>query len=238
MVLIALVGHLALAAIIFTRSPETSSGGGGKVLGTLSIALGGAPVDAQEPVDERPAEIEPAPQVEPLKTPVKAATPIEPKPRKTQVKPKTEPNKPVTSKALPKKSELPPPNPIPSAAPASAASNATPTLGEGAAAKKPGLGGGVESASDYDAYLAMLRARIEANRTYPASARRSGNEGVASVRLIIGPDGRLTQVSLVKSSGHFALDRAAKRMAQKAQPFPPPPRSTFDVTVPVVFALQ
>lgn len=247
--MIALFGHLAAAVYIFNTPPEMSSGGGGKVLGTLSIALGGSSSKAPETMDEKPADVEQAPVPERTEHPPKARTPVKPQPRETQTKPKVQPRPkkvpapPPATQAHPVQSpaqQQPPQSTTPAnAAPASIASNATPTLGEGAAAAKPGIGGAVDtSATDYDAYLAMLRARIEANRTYPSSARRSGHEGVASIRLVIGSNGKLIQVSVVKSSGHFTLDRAAKRMVQKAQPFPAPPQSTFDVTVPVVFALR
>lgn len=240
----ALLSHLALAAYIFGTPPENPSGGGGQVLGTLSIALGGAAVEASPSAQEMPAEPEPLEPAEPTIEPPDAVAEAIPQPQPTPVpavrrspKPATAvapTRKPATQKAVSQTTrtdEKP--------AQASVRSNATPTLGQGAAAASPGSGGSVDtSAQIYDAYLALLRARIEANRSYPASARRAGSEGVASVRLIIIADGSLRQANIVRSSGHFALDRAAKRMVQKAAPFPAPPGTIFDVTVPVAFALH
>lgn len=252
MVLVALGGHLLVAAFVFSTPTETSSGGGGRIIGTLSIALGGAAAEQTKPVEEAALEdpvVEDATPVppDPTKKQARAPAPSKPKPSKPQTRQKN-PFKPPLAAETPQ-----PPKPVVQApqqsarsadtpwdaGPATVASNATPTIGEGAAAKAPGIGGSVNSqAQSYDAYLAMVRSRIESERTYPASARRSGHEGIASVRLVIAANGSLTSAQITQSSGHFALDQAAKRMVQKAAPFPVPPGSTFQVTVPITFALR
>jgi protein TonB len=44
---------------------------------------------------------------------------------------------------------------------------------------------------------------------YPPSARRQGIEGTVRVRVLVGPDGRVIQALVVKTSGEDALDAAA-----------------------------
>ncbi|MEP0070737.1 energy transducer TonB [Pyruvatibacter sp.] len=247
--IVALVSHLAAAAYIFAIQPTASSGGGGKIIGTMSIALGGAPGAQPEPAEtkETVAEEVEAPATKPLNTDSIAPAPAKPKPQEKPPKPRTLSRLPTAATpkvdnrpdAAPRDQTTLPDTRSPDAAPATMASNATPTLGEGPAATTPGIGGSIDTKTQsYDAYLALVRARIEAERTYPASARRSGHEGTTSIQLTIGSNGSLTSARVTRSSGHFALDRAAKRMVQKAAPFPAPPQTTFQVTVPIAFALR
>lgn len=247
--IVALVSHLAIAAYIFAIQPATSSGGGGKIIGTMSIALGGAPAAQPKPAktEETVAEEVEAPATRPVTTNAVAPAPAKPKPPKKSSQPRPQPRPPIA--ATPKADVRPDATPTDQAtqpdtrtldaAPATMASNATPALGEGTAAAAPGIGGSIDTRrQSHDAYLALIRARIEENRTYPASARRSGYEGTTSIQLTIGPNGRLTSAQIVRSSGHFVLDRAANRMVQKAAPFPAPPQTAFQVTVPINFALR
>jgi len=44
---------------------------------------------------------------------------------------------------------------------------------------------------------------------YPPSARRQGIEGTVRVRVLVGPDGRVIQALVVKTSGDDSLDAAA-----------------------------
>lgn len=247
--IVALVSHLAAAAYIFAIQPTASSGGGGKIIGTMSIALGGAPAAQPEPAEteETVAEEAEAPTTKPLTTDAIAPAPAKPKRQEKAPKPRTPPRLPIATPpradarpdATPRDQTTQPDTRSSDAAPATAASNATPTLGEGAVAAMPGIGGSIDThTQSYDAYLAVVRARIEAERTYPASARRSGHEGTTSIELTIGSNGSLTSARVTRSSGHFALDRAAKRMVQKAAPFPAPPQTTFQITVPIAFALR
>jgi protein TonB len=72
-------------------------------------------------------------------------------------------------------------------------------------------------------------ARLSRVRRPQASAR-----GSAVVAFSIAPGGRLAGVSLARSSGSSALDRAALRLVRAAAPFPPPPqgaRRRFSIEV-------
>ncbi|MDP6539648.1 MAG: TonB family protein [Planctomycetota bacterium] len=45
---------------------------------------------------------------------------------------------------------------------------------------------------------------------YPTRARRLGQEGTVTLRALVGRDGTVLEVATVESSGHAALDRAAR----------------------------
>jgi protein TonB len=45
---------------------------------------------------------------------------------------------------------------------------------------------------------------------YPSFSQRKGEKGLVEVRLIIGEDGQVTSVSILKSSSYFRLDDAAQ----------------------------
>ncbi|MDB5712703.1 MAG: hypothetical protein JWO15_100 [Sphingomonadales bacterium] len=47
--------------------------------------------------------------------------------------------------------------------------------------------------------------------TYPLDARRSKEQGVVVLSVILSPDGRVSDISVSSSSGHESLDRAALR---------------------------
>lgn len=76
-------------------------------------------------------------------------------------------------------------------------------------------------ASALQAYLAAVRARIEAAKRYPFAAEQRRMQGVVSVSFRLSFDGRLLDApSVVKSSGFSILDRAALRAIKQAEPFP------------------
>lgn len=92
-----------------------------------------------------------------------------------------------------------------------------------------------------DAYLQVLRQRIEERRNYPLPARKGRQEGRAIVRFRLDRQGRLCETWIAVPSGSSLLDRAALRAVTEAAPFPALPESidaatTFDV--PLTFRLE
>lgn len=69
-----------------------------------------------------------------------------------------------------------------------------------------------------DLALLLHRAILE-HRRYPYLARRQGQEGTASVDFLLHPDGHVSGLEIVRSSGHRQLDRAARRSVEAASPF-------------------
>jgi protein TonB len=95
---------------------------------------------------------------------------------------------------------------------------------------------GAGAAHEFDttqAYFAMVRLRIEANKSYPRSARRRNIEGRVTVGFVLETDGRATSVKVVKSSRHSILDKAALEAVRRASPFPRPPEHLFHKPIPL-----
>jgi protein TonB len=83
---------------------------------------------------------------------------------------------------------------------------------------------------------AAIRARIERRKAYPGDA--GGATGRVSLRLVVGSDGRLISVVVLKTSGHAVLDRAAITAVKAVGRFPKAPRGLGQTsfTLPVSFA--
>lgn len=96
---------------------------------------------------------------------------------------------------------------------------------------------------DLRAYADAIRRRIDAEKQYPARARRLGLQGVATVLVAVDSRGRLVRPPrLARTSGVAALDHEALRMVQAAAPFTPPAgvaptTGPLEVQVPVRFSL-
>ncbi|OGR30482.1 MAG: hypothetical protein A2091_12380 [Desulfuromonadales bacterium GWD2_61_12] len=95
--------------------------------------------------------------------------------------------------------------------------------------------------AERDAYLQVLRQRIEERRDYPLLARKGRQQGRAIVRFRLDRQGTLCETWLAVSTGSSLLDRAALRAVAEATPFPPLPpgidvATTFDA--PVIFRLN
>ncbi len=105
----------------------------------------------------------------------------------------------------------------------------------------PGLAKPAGSPSPFDprAYAVRARQRVDSHKRYPARARRLGHEGIATVRIVVRPNGELARrPRLVASSGVAALDREALRMASAAAPFAThPSTAALAIDIPVRFSV-
>lgn len=104
-----------------------------------------------------------------------------------------------------------------------------------------GIPGGGDAGSDYAAYFARLRQRIQEVLRYPTVARRRGVTGTVHLEIAVEPDGAIATVSVIASSSHEILDRAAVDAARSVPrlPFPSDVRPrALKVRLPVVFELQ
>lgn len=92
------------------------------------------------------------------------------------------------------------------------------------------------------AWMHALEIALQKEKTYPEAARRARAEGVATLRIVLGADGALIDVTLVQGSGVTALDEAALALVARAAPFPPPPMTgangQLSLLVPVNYALH
>jgi protein TonB len=156
------------------------------------------------------------------------APPRAPKP----VPPREEPRKvaaPPQQQIQPKRAE---PKPAPAQAPAArptgnVASAAPPTPAPPVSAPATAVG---------PTWNTQLAAWLAANRRYPEASRRKSEEGEVTVRFTVAPDGRVTEVALVKGSGWAALDASALGMLRGATL--PAPGAEATRTVRVRFRLS
>jgi len=82
----------------------------------------------------------------------------------------------------------------------------------------------------------QLAAWLAAHKNYPSAARQRGEEGEVMVRFTVEDNGRVSAVSIDKSSGHADLDAAALRMLQGANL--PAPGAIATRTVRIRFRLD
>ncbi len=88
--------------------------------------------------------------------------------------------------------------------------------------------GELKAAKDrFQAYAAMIRAKIERAKRYPLPAREMGLEGTVKLRFTLSGQGKLLRAEVLKSSGIKMLDQAALKAVRSAAPFPPAP-SPYD----------
>jgi TonB family protein len=92
------------------------------------------------------------------------------------------------------------------------------------------------------AYVREVARRLTEDQRYPAEALKRGEEGTVGIDLLMGPDGRVRAVRLLRSSGHPELDQAAVARAYGMQGLPMPPAMLrgreFHIDVPVTFRLD
>jgi protein TonB len=82
-----------------------------------------------------------------------------------------------------------------------------------------------------------IQRRIRDRLVYPAPARRAGIQGVTEIAFTIHEDGRVSTVTIQKSSGHAVLDEAAVETILAAAPFPRPP-APARLAIPISFKLR
>lgn len=192
------------------------------------------PESRPEPRIEPKIEVKPEARVEPRAEP----PPVErveslPEPR-TEVRPEPQ--------TVPRVEPLPPPvavapvQPEPVAVPVP-----PPPPSQPAALKKESSVPAVES-SLLLTYGQSISKEIKRYQKYPPVAQRRGWEGTAEVLLLIAADGKVTSITLGKTSGRPVLDEEALNMVRRASPLPQAPQTLrgreLTVTVPIVFKLQ
>lgn len=215
--------------------PEPSQSEPEQQLGALPIeqAPSEAAVAPQEPLAP-PVPLEPA---QPAK-PKTVAPPKQPDPKPVQrreQRPQPEP-KPVQHREQRPKQERdvkPRPERDVRARTASREPNATGPRANAAGGIGPG-----HSQRDSN-YPGLVFAHLARHKRFPPEARSRGDWGSATVGFTLDGGGRVTRVSLVRSSGFSSLDQEATAMVRRASPFPAPPGGRpLAFTAPVSFRIQ
>ena len=184
-----------------------------------------------EPRIEPKIEITPEPRIEPTPEPPPVA----------RVEPRPEPRPEVQPEPQPVPRVEPPPPPVAAATvePAPVAVPVPPPAAPVALKKEPST---VVERSLLLTYGQSISKEIKRYQKYPPVAQRRGWEGTAEVLLQIAANGKVTSITLGKSSGRSVLDEEALNMVRKASPLPQAPQDLrgreLTVTVPIVFKLQ
>jgi protein TonB len=203
-------------------------------------------VPAEEPGQIEIEESEPPPPVELKPPPPELATLVEPPPpdlpppefplAKVELPPPDEPPPPEIpppEKKVEPKPRPPEPKPLqrtPQPARPAAPVEAGPQQAAPAAPAAPRT-----------VQASQLGWLVQPNPAYPTRARRAGEQGTATIRVLVDVTGRPAQVSLAASSGHADLDQAALSAVRAAQ-FRPYVEGGLAqavwVHVPIKFVLQ
>lgn len=70
-------------------------------------------------------------------------------------------------------------------------------------------------------YLELLKIKIFNAWEYPQDAIEKGYEGTVRIAFVIDGTGRLVEIGILSSSGHYSLDTAAMGAIELAGPFGP-----------------
>ncbi|MFV0439616.1 MAG: TonB family protein [Desulfopila sp.] len=82
-----------------------------------------------------------------------------------------------------------------------------------------------------------IRQLIMDNLTFPAAARKMGLKGKVMVKFTIEEDGRVTDLAILSSSGHKALDASVLATIRRTAPYPRPSRRA-QLILPIAFTLK
>lgn len=201
------------------------------------------PPPTPEPRPEPPREPDPIPEPEPVKTPEPIVTlnpalvdPIEPEPIYTVIedKPITRPIIESQSRPYVKRTRT-----LVTATPHSMQLPSSNAKNTGAAQQTKPLSSSGKRAQRK--YLGDLMAWLAEHQEYPPALKKKRIEGVVHVRFTVAKDGRVTNMSIVESSGYPELDDAALAVLRRANPVPKFPRKLkreqMSLTLPIEFSL-
>ena len=99
-------------------------------------------------------------------------------------------------------------------------------------------------AKQKSAYLSQLAQWLERHKQYPSIARRRNQQGEVVIQFTMSAEGKLLHHSILKPSSHESLNKATRKMIEKAAPLPPVPlamrngKSQFTYSIPVRFTLD
>jgi protein TonB len=91
-------------------------------------------------------------------------------------------------------------------------------------------------------YAGVLKGWLQNNMHYPRAARLAGQEGEVVVRFVIDRQGNVQSIVVESRSGFPLLDREAREMIERGDPFPPlpddMPGQKLEIRVPVDFHVR
>ena len=197
------------------------------------------PEPQPEPDPEPQPEPEPEPEPpllapEPIPEPVEVVKPV----RKVTVTRRPPESRPEAKRPdRPRRHQAPEvAAPVPAAPAVAAAPAAAPVaVSASAAPAEPAL---LVVGRDGDPFLGEVREAVLSTLEYPREARRMRRQGTVTVQFVIGPDGRVSGISVHEGSGHDMLDREACAAVARAASLWGSPGRTVRIRMPVVFTLK
>ena len=187
-----------------------------------------------EPEPRLEPEPEPEPQPEPIPEPVEVVKPV----RKVTVTRRPPEKRPEAKRPdRPRRHQAPEvAAPVPAGPAVAAAPAAAPVaVSASAAPAEPAL---LVVGRDGDPFLGEVREAVLSTLEYPREARRMRRQGTVTVQFVIGPDGRVSGISVHEGSGHDMLDREACAAVARAASLWGSPGRTVRIRMPVVFTLK
>jgi protein TonB len=192
-----------------------------------AASLAAVPVEASEPVQELPAMVTPRLVVPEVQAPMpdeRVALPVPQPLARNLVAPVARPA------------------PAPRPAPAAPAARIAPPA---EAASVTGAGGPGQSAEAQEAeadWYALISAHLERNKRYPREAKAAEQQGTPMVRFAVDRRGRVSEVSIARTSGHELLDQATLELLRRVSPLPAMPRAMgrdrVVISLPIEYSLS
>ncbi|PAF50752.1 hypothetical protein BKH43_04130 [Helicobacter sp. 13S00401-1] len=88
-----------------------------------------------------------------------------------------------------------------------------------------------------DAFFQAIRDAIAKKHKYPAMAERRGYTGTVIVKFLIDMGPKVSDITIVSSSGHDVLDNAAIKTIKKAAKSFPTPKEKAYIEIPITYSL-
>lgn len=138
----------------------------------------------------------------------------------------------------------PAPQPVPVARPQVSAPAARIAPAPQASAATQGAGGpGNSEVQEAEAdWYSLISAHLERNKRYPREAKAAEQQGTPMVRFAVDRRGRVSDVSIARSSGHALLDQATLDLLRRVSPLPAMPRSLgrdrVVISLPIEYSLS
>ena len=85
-----------------------------------------------------------------------------------------------------------------------------------------------KSGGEAVSYRFIVGGMLERVKHYPETASQRGAKGIAIIGFVLDESGKITSVSLLRSSGEADLDAESVALVNRAAPFPPPPPGAQD----------